>query len=157
MKNYLNNLAEEIYQNNRKKGFYEDSDKLSAVISDNAPELLGAFKGIITGQRLALITSEVSETLEADRHNKSFTEDFQKNLAHGLDPLRWKKEFLEEIDDNAYKQRFLLIKDTKEDEIADVIIRCLDFCGANNIDIDFHVQAKLKFNKLRAYKHGKNY
>ena len=40
-------------------------------------------------------------------------------------------------------------------EIADLIIRALDFCGAHNINIDKAVSEKMAFNRSRPYKHGK--
>jgi NTP pyrophosphatase (non-canonical NTP hydrolase) len=41
-----------------------------------------------------------------------------------------------------------------EEEIADVIIRCLDCAGGLGIDIDAVVRAKLEKNKTRGYRHG---
>lgn len=40
-------------------------------------------------------------------------------------------------------------------EIADVIIRALDFCGRFNIDIEQAVLSKMAFNDSRPFKHGK--
>jgi NTP pyrophosphatase (non-canonical NTP hydrolase) len=51
----------------------------------------------------------------------------------------------------------LCIKDTVEDELADVIIRTLDLCGYLGIDIEKHVELKMRYNESREYKHGKNY
>lgn len=39
-------------------------------------------------------------------------------------------------------------------ELADVIIRIADFCGANKIDLEEAVREKLKYNKTRPYRHG---
>jgi NTP pyrophosphatase (non-canonical NTP hydrolase) len=49
------------------------------------------------------------------------------------------------------------IKDTFEDEIADVFIRLGDMCGGLNIDIEKHIEAKMKYNKTREKLHGKKY
>ncbi|MDR1340654.1 MAG: hypothetical protein LBK58_11480, partial [Prevotellaceae bacterium] len=49
------------------------------------------------------------------------------------------------------------IKNTVEDELADVIIRTLDLCGHLGIDIERHIEMKMKYNESRGYKHGKNY
>jgi NTP pyrophosphatase (non-canonical NTP hydrolase) len=42
------------------------------------------------------------------------------------------------------------------EEMADVIIRVLDYCCAFGIDIDSAVAAKMEFNKGRVKLHGKN-
>jgi NTP pyrophosphatase (non-canonical NTP hydrolase) len=39
-------------------------------------------------------------------------------------------------------------------EIADIIIRCLDFSGEYGIDIERAVLEKMKFNLSRPFKHG---
>ena len=41
-----------------------------------------------------------------------------------------------------------------EEEIADVIIRCLDLAGGLGIDVDKAVFDKLAQNRLRSYRHG---
>lgn len=40
-------------------------------------------------------------------------------------------------------------------EIADVIIRCLHFCGKHGIDVEEMVHQKMRYNETRPYKHGK--
>lgn len=146
----LNELSQQIYEQNEDKGFYEDGNKLRTLVANEAPELMPILENFITGQRIALITSEASEALEADRKNKSVNEVRYFDEA-------WKNT-AKEVSDETFKHSFEgVVKDTMEDEIADILIRVLDFCGANNIDIDFHVQAKLRYNSLRPYKHGKNY
>lgn len=39
-------------------------------------------------------------------------------------------------------------------ELADVIIRVLDFCAENNIDIEAVMRIKHAYNKTRPYRHG---
>ena len=97
------------------------------------------------GEMLALIHSEVSEMLEAHREGRS---------ASGFSS----KAKLFKLDDEDFKTHFLIeIKDTIEDELADTVIRCLDLAGYLDIDIEAHVKAKLRYNSLRPYKHGKKY
>jgi NTP pyrophosphatase (non-canonical NTP hydrolase) len=55
------------------------------------------------------------------------------------------------------KDFLINIKDTFEDEIADVFIRLFDLCGYMDIDIEKHIQAKMQYNKTRPYKHDKKY
>jgi hypothetical protein len=42
-----------------------------------------------------------------------------------------------------------------EIEVADLIIRALDFSGRRNLRIGEALQAKMKYNESRTYKHGK--
>lgn len=39
-------------------------------------------------------------------------------------------------------------------ELADVIIRIMDFCGLHNIDIQQAVDDKLEYNGMRSHRHG---
>jgi len=96
-----------------------------------------------TGTLLMLIVSELSEAMEADRKVKYAQEEaFERGLHVGGN---WKACFEE------------YIKDTFEDEIADAFIRLLDLCGARNINIDYFIEQKLKYNQTREYRHGKKY
>lgn len=88
---------------------------------------------------LCLIHSEVSEALEADRHGR------RANLDAYIEEGKTKNAFL------AY------IKDTVEDELADVVIRVADLCGYLDINLEEHIKAKMEFNTSRGYRHGKKY
>jgi NTP pyrophosphatase (non-canonical NTP hydrolase) len=44
-----------------------------------------------------------------------------------------------------------------EVELADALIRILDYAGHANLDIEGAVMEKLAFNKTRPYKHGVRY
>lgn len=99
----LNTLADEIVDINRANGWkvakptdwFDTEYKIPAV--------------------LALITSEVSEALEAYRHRD---------------------------------------RENFDEEIADVVIRCLDLAGGLEIDIDEEVRKKLEKNRERGFRHG---
>ena len=41
-----------------------------------------------------------------------------------------------------------------EEELADVIIRLLDFAGGMGLDIDGALRAKMAYNECRPYRHG---
>lgn len=62
LKETLNNLSKEIYQANKAKGFWEDREDAPGKI-----QLTKAMKKAFNAQMLALIHSEISEALEADR------------------------------------------------------------------------------------------
>jgi NTP pyrophosphatase (non-canonical NTP hydrolase) len=122
MKN-LTDFAKEVHSANRDKGFYD--------------------KPVEVGTHLMLITSELAEALEADRHNLSADRaSFELLISEGV-PFQ-----------EAFKES---IKDSYEDEIADAVIRLLDHCGYKGIDLDFHVKNKLKYNSGRVIRHGKRY
>ena len=42
-------------------------------------------------------------------------------------------------------------------ELADVVIRVLDFCYTEGIDLESIIDAKLRFNESREYLHGKRF
>ncbi len=95
-----------------------------------------------TGTLLMLCVSELSEALEADREGRF------ANI-----PL-YDKERVCSGDAASFK---LHIKDTFEDELADTVIRLLDLCGARGIDLEYHINQKLKYNRSRERMHGKAY
>lgn len=66
LKETLNNLSKEIYQANKVKGFWQDREDLPQLgsLTGEESETLGK---AFNAQMLALIHSEISEALEADR------------------------------------------------------------------------------------------
>ena len=125
----INNLAKEVIEINKKNGFYEEERNL--------------------GEMIALIHSEASEALEADRTGKIFSVDESEMTAN---------EILELSDDSDFKKVFLgKIKDSFEDELADTVIRILDLAAYKDIDLEAHIKAKMRYNSMRPYKHGKRY
>jgi len=134
----LNELAKRIYENAKNKGFYDDNGATNI------------------GERLCLIHGEVSEALEADRKNNYC------NLIAFLHRMEALHASYNNVPD-AYKEadfytRFEKhVKNSFEDEMADIIIRVLDMCAFKGIDIEKHIELKMKYNSLRPVKHGKKY
>ncbi len=182
----LQTWAKEIHANAIAKGFYPENPK-----DRNDKEML------------MLIICELAEAVEAHREGR-----WMDSGRPGIVP-----EDLANDPDNFGANFIALVKDTVEDEIADALIRILDFtehkeykyppfaelvttkvknesfaanclnvvneltdprndaftrcvfaikriigiCDEYNIDICFHVEAKMKYNLLRPVKHGKAY
>ena len=148
---------------------------------------------------LMLIITEIAEAVQADRKDRHTDVDLFKALleTYADDDALWKYEFEKHV------------KNSVEDELADIIIRCLDlaalrgigldrvpsyvtsycidksiakrdfptfayfltfkavngdvtdvlarviaYCKQKDIDIEWFIEQKMKYNKLREYKHG---
>lgn len=101
----LNDLAKEIHQNAKDKGFWDSPRN--------------------TGELFMLIISEASEALEAHRKvRKADLKQFALPNNGNVTDEQWFKISFENC-----------IKDTTADEIADVVIRILDYCASQEIEI----------------------
>lgn len=135
----INQLRDEIHEIAKSKGFWDKPREI--------------------GTLLTLCVSELAEAIEADR-NESYCqmERFNRILVSSRiinnDPT-----YTGEITrDQAWAVNFeACIKDTFEDELADTVIRILDLCGAKGIDIEKHIELKMKYNATREMLHGKKY
>jgi len=101
------------------------------------------------GEILMLVTSELSEALEAHRSDK-WANRIQYRLEASEAPAFHEKAIAKQ----AFEKH---IKNTVEDEIADAVIRLLDLATGLDIDLEWHIIAKLQYNKSREHKHGKAY
>lgn len=119
----FNELAKVISGDNVSKGFWEDYVDFEKAIPKI--EFESVLKHVYVAQKIALMHSELSEALEADR----------KDLTDSHLPERKGLEV----------------------ELADCLIRILDFAGMMNMDIGGAVKEKLEFNRSRDFKHGKAY
>src|SRR6185312_3563919 len=123
----INELAKQVHQNAKDHGFFDKEKNI--------------------GEMLCLIHSEVSEALEADRKNRYA--DIPENTLDSLIDFFNRETFQSEYKD--------LVKGTFDEEMADIVIRVMDLCAFKNIDLEKHIRAKMRYNSLREYKHGKKY
>lgn len=117
----LNFASFQVHENAKEKGFYDEEKN--------------------TGEMIALMHSELSEALEADREGKYCDVDVNILMIQDEDFF-----FVE-----SYKQS---VKGTFEEEMADIVIRVMDMCAFKGIDLESHIAAKMRFNKCRSYNHG---
>lgn len=96
-----------------------------ATLINHFMQAQGFWESDNTGEKIALMHSELSEALEADR----------KNL------------------DAEHIPGFTGV----EEELADVIIRILDFAGHHQLRLGEALSAKIAYNLTRPFKHGKAY
>jgi len=78
------------------------------------------------GEFLMLMVTELAEAMEEYRNNKEISEVYVVDSKPEGIPI----------------------------ELADVIIRIMDFCGLHDIDIDLAVKVKMAYNETRPYRHG---
>jgi NTP pyrophosphatase (non-canonical NTP hydrolase) len=127
------------------KGFWKDYE-IGNSLKEEEQQII---KDLFISQKLLLIMSEVTESMESIRKSRRY---------------EGSKELLQELSDqfeenpNLFHMRFIHhIKDTFEDELSDTFIRLADLCGKMNIDIDKFIKLKMDFNSLRQEKHDKNF
>lgn len=92
------------------------------------------------GELLMLVTSELGEAMEAHRKGR-----FANGHSMATSYSTWKEWFEKHY------------KDTFEDEIADAVIRLLDLSAGLGIDLEKHINAKVRYNESRPKLHGKLY
>lgn len=126
----FNELAKQINEGVRKKGFWESMDTALELINSDGcfPSAERATKDAFIAQKIALVMSEAGEALEAMRKP-----NYEAN-GYGVGE-----------------------KDSFADELADTIIRLLDLCGELDIDIDAQIEWKMNHNATRPPKHGKEF
>ena len=130
----MKNLIAKAHGTAKEKGFWDTERNVSEM--------------------LMLIVSEVAEAQEALRKNHYAKQEVVDSLAHDLELDRTDEEFMLKAINwkTAFEEG---VKSSFEDEVADVAIRLFDLCGGLNIDLEKHIEMKMKYNSMRGYKHGK--
>ena len=95
---------------------------------------------------LALIASEVSEAIEELRNGRGLTQYYsggRSRLPDPLDPSR-------PTDDLGAPRK----PEGVPSELADIVIRALDFADARKIDLGAVIEEKIAYNATRGHRHG---
>ena len=123
---YLNDLGEKALATAQSKGFMSKPN-------EDLP------------RQLLMMVSEIAEACEADRGDK-FTDveinDLLSNPPSELSDTEFMKFYEEHV-----KGKF-------EEELADLLIRNIQYSAYRKLDLDAHVAAKMRYNSLRPHKHG---
>lgn len=120
----FNELAVHIHDNAKDKGWWDDERQF--------PEIA------------ALIHAEVSEALEEYRNGRKLHEIYYKHM---------NGEVVTTILPG-WESKGIVKPEGVPIELADVVIRILDFVGHHNIDLDEAIRLKMEYNKTRSHRHG---
>lgn len=125
----INELTKDIHENALAHGWWDE------------PRSFGEF--------IALCHSELSEALEEDRKGAPmvYCEEYDEDYCGYGNCL----EYRETCTCNGGKPEGIAV------EMADCMIRILDWAGRMGVDMEAIILAKHKYNKTRPYKHGKKY
>lgn len=116
-----------------------DLNKFAAEVHQNAVEHGFWDNPVSFGETVALCHSELSEALEEYRKGNSmeYVNDFSRE-----------KRITDPAEFGDRKPEGIAV------EMADTIIRILDWCGAKGIDIEGVLERKHAYNRTRSYRHG---
>ena len=124
----LTEFAKEVHQNAVEHGWWETERAFGEII--------------------ALCHCELSEAMEEYRNKKPFVYVLRDTSSCPQIEIH-----LREITDiDAFKPTEK--PEGIATELADCILRILDYCGKENIDIETIIKTKHEYNKTRPYKHG---
>jgi len=135
----LKDLAKQIHENARNKGFWDKERNV--------------------GEMLMLIVSEVSEAMEADRTNNYYDALTRYRVDKDLtqNGSRWSFNVVDNNDEAWLNWFRSEVKNSFADELADAMIRIMDLAHSKNIDLEWHIKAKMRYNASRPHMHGKKY
>lgn len=135
--NTITELQDRAYQQSTDKGFHDDEPTEGrALLSLNA-------------ERIALMHSELSEALEELRGGWAANETYYK-----LPGVSGTYPSIHAAKSTIHGHGVTPKPEGVPSEMADVVIRILDFCGANDINLEAIILEKLDYNASRGRMHG---
>lgn len=125
---HLRALQRQAWQINEDHGFHDDRP-------EGGPELVNWI-----GNKLMLIVSEAAEAQDELRTGHAADETYYPTAK---DEECWPIGMFK--------------PEGVPSELADIVIRVLDLCATEGIDLEDFVEEKLLYNAQRPYKHGKKF
>lgn len=161
----LNELAAQIYQNSKEKGFWGDTTCPNKYCQHKTPRN--------PAEVILLIGSECTEAYEAVRDGYALNDDATDWISgpnvrgHSITRDLHGNHILTDLDglphpptivtDDLWLELGFEAKPVGvPSELADILIRTLDACAAWGIDIDAALLRKIKYNATRPHKHGRH-
>lgn len=133
----IRQLQARAWQQSAAKGFHDNEPTEGrALVSLNA-------------ERIALIHSELSEALEELRTGVTVNRN-----VYSLPGVNATYTSVQAAKSTHHGQNVSPKPEGVPSEMADVVIRVMDFCEANDIDLEASIIEKLDFNASRSHKHG---
>lgn len=128
----LNELSKEIHENAVSHGWWDEPRNLLEIA--------------------ALCHSEISEAVEEYRSGRPLV--YHKCSAHESECAGW---FMDMESHNCIEDKCCNFGNPEgiAVEMADCLIRILDWFGHEGLDVDAIVREKMEYNRTRPYKHGK--
>lgn len=148
----LNRLADMIHRTAVQKGWWSSPDRPDIPVERNFGEII------------ALIHSEVSEAMEAYREGSSlyhiefeYPDANDRTLARtieGRTDVYHEGGWLPLTPELAMEKGISIKPVGVIVEMADIIIRVLDWCGSHEVDISKAMREKMTYNEQRPFRHG---
>lgn len=131
-------LRQKLHELQQRRETFGDLQRRAHLIAKDKGFWQRDFGPETNATKLALIASEVSEALEADR------ESWEYFAASAAVPRRIMSKKIPGFS-------------TFEEELADVVIRTMDLAERRKLNLGGAIKAKLAFNETRPTRHGKAY
>ena len=145
-------LQRECYQAAADKGFHREGDRLKAIVESDAPGWAEVHEGNVRNlanyraNKLMLIVGEAVEAHEELRAGRGVVETYYPTA-----PYAYRGPLNTGVRETLHKPEGI------PSELADIVIRVLDFAGSEGIDLAGMIREKLAFNATRPDKHGKQF